>query len=168
MFSGNLGFNWHLPWFLQVHVFFNNEISMIFVIFYLIFSCSCPSLCILGTKVSLVNIIFVTCKLFVCFVCIFLCWIQICYYNCFITHSFGVTEFLKCSLFNFSCSSCYHYVLTLSNPIFLPPVYSPAVVYFGRERGWWITCNYRTVLKEKNRNRKSTTCAICWLKSALH
>jgi hypothetical protein len=44
---------------------------------------------------------------------------------------------------------------------------SPALIYFGRERGWWITCNYLTVLKEKNinRNGKSTTCAICWLKS---
>jgi hypothetical protein len=58
--------------------------------------------------------------------------------------------------------------LTLSNPIFLPPAYSPALMYFGRERGWWVTCNYPTVLKEKNRNRKSTTCAICWLKSILH
>jgi hypothetical protein len=57
--------------------------------------------------------------------------------------------------------------LTLSNPIFLPSAYSPALIYFGRERGWWITCNYPTVLKEKNtsRNRRSTTCAICWLKS---
>jgi hypothetical protein len=45
--------------------------------------------------------------------------------------------------------------LTLSNPIFLPPAYSPALINFGRERGWWITCNYPTVLKEKNRNRKS-------------
>jgi hypothetical protein len=51
--------------------------------------------------------------------------------------------------------------LTLSNPIFLPPAYSPAAIYFGRERGWWITCNYPTFLKEKNRNRKSITCAIC-------
>jgi hypothetical protein len=58
--------------------------------------------------------------------------------------------------------------LTLSNPIFLPPAYSPALIYFGWERGWWVTCNYATVLKEKNRNRKSTTCAICWLKSVLH
>jgi hypothetical protein len=60
--------------------------------------------------------------------------------------------------------------LTLSNPIFLPPAHSPALIYFGRERGWWITCNYPTVLKEKNinKNRKSTTCAICWLKSVLH
>jgi hypothetical protein len=57
-------------------------------------------------------------------------------------------------------------LLTLCNPIFLPPTYSPACIYFGRERGWWITCNYPTVLKEKNRN--STTCAICWLKSILH
>jgi hypothetical protein len=58
--------------------------------------------------------------------------------------------------------------LTLSNQIFLPPTYSPALIYFGQEKGWWITCNYPTVLKEKNRNRKSTTCAICWLKSTLH
>jgi hypothetical protein len=59
-------------------------------------------------------------------------------------------------------------ILTLSNPIFLPPAYSPALLYFGQERGWWITGNYPTVLKEKNRNRKSTTCAICWLKPELH
>jgi hypothetical protein len=58
--------------------------------------------------------------------------------------------------------------LTLSNPIFLPPAYSPALIYFGREIGWWITCNYPTVLKEKNRNRNSATCSICWLKSVLH
>jgi hypothetical protein len=44
-------------------------------------------------------------------------------------------------------------VLNLSNPIFLPPTYSPVLIYFGRERGWWITCNYPTVLKEKNINR---------------
>jgi hypothetical protein len=56
--------------------------------------------------------------------------------------------------------------LTLSNPIILPPAYSPALIYFRRERGWWIICNYLTVLKEKN--RKSTTCAICWLKSVPH
>jgi hypothetical protein len=58
--------------------------------------------------------------------------------------------------------------LTLSNPIFLSPTYSPALIYFGRERGWLITCNYPTVLKKKNINRNSTTCAICWLKSVLH
>jgi hypothetical protein len=61
---------------------------------------------------------------------------------------------------------CSH--LTLSNPIFFPPTYSPALIYFGRETGWWITCNYPTVFKEININRKSTTCAICWLKSVLH
>jgi hypothetical protein len=44
----------------------------------------------------------------------------------------------------------YVTVLTLSNPIFLPTAYSPALICFGRERGWWITCNYPTVLKEKN------------------
>jgi hypothetical protein len=27
-------------------------------------------------------------------------------------------------------------VLTLSNPIFLPTAYSPALICFGRERGW--------------------------------
>jgi hypothetical protein len=61
-----------------------------------------------------------------------------------------------------------HVTLTLSNPIFLPLAYSPALIYFGRERGWWITCNYPTVLEEKNRNRNSTTCTICWLKFVQH
>jgi hypothetical protein len=42
------------------------------------------------------------------------------------------------------------WLLTLSNPIFLPTAYSPALICFGRERGWWITCNYTKVLKEKN------------------
>jgi hypothetical protein len=70
----------------------------------------------------------------------------------------------------FSCSWRFSWSLSLSNPIFLPPAYSPALIYFGRERGWWVTCNYPTVLKEENIkiNRKSTTCAICWLKSVLH
>jgi hypothetical protein len=40
-------------------------------------------------------------------------------------------------------------VLTLSNTIFLPIAYSPALICFGRERGRWIPCNYPTVLKEK-------------------
>jgi hypothetical protein len=44
--------------------------------------------------------------------------------------------------------------LTLSHPIFLPTAYSPALVCFGRERGWWITCNYPTVLKEKNTEKQ--------------
>jgi hypothetical protein len=41
--------------------------------------------------------------------------------------------------------------LSLYNPFFLPPAYFSALIYFGRERGWWITCNYRTVLKEKQK-----------------
>jgi hypothetical protein len=45
-------------------------------------------------------------------------------------------------------------LLTLSNPIFLPAAYSPALICFGRERGWWITCNYPTVLKEKNKEKQ--------------
>jgi hypothetical protein len=50
-----------------------------------------------------------------------------------------------------SCSSSGgQIVLTLPNPIFLPTAYSPALIYFERERDWWITCNYPTVLKEKN------------------
>jgi hypothetical protein len=68
----------------------------------------------------------------------------------------------------FSCSNRFSWSLTLSNPIFLPHAYSLALIYFGRARGWWVACNYPTVNKEKNRNRKSTTCAICWLKSVLH
>jgi hypothetical protein len=56
------------------------------------------------------------------------------------------------------------------NPVFLPPAYSPALIYFGQERGWWATCKYPTVLKEKNINinGKSKTCAIFWLKSVSH
>jgi hypothetical protein len=68
----------------------------------------------------------------------------------------------------FFCTRRFSWSLTLSIPIFLPPAYSPALIYFGRERGWWITCNYPAVLKEKIINRKSTTCAVCWLKSVLH
>jgi hypothetical protein len=45
-------------------------------------------------------------------------------------------------------------ILTLSSPIFLPTIYSPALICFGRERGWWITCNYPTVLKEKNMEKQ--------------
>jgi hypothetical protein len=30
----------------------------------------------------------------------------------------------------------------------------PSFICFGRERVWWITCNYPTVLKEKNRKKK--------------
>jgi hypothetical protein len=44
--------------------------------------------------------------------------------------------------------------LTLSNPIFLPPAYSPALIYFGWERSWWITCNYPTVLKRKTETER--------------
>jgi hypothetical protein len=32
----------------------------------------------------------------------------------------------------FSCSRCFSWSLTLSNPIFLPPTYPPALIYFGR------------------------------------
>jgi hypothetical protein len=41
-------------------------------------------------------------------------------------------------------------MLTLSKSIFLPTAYSPALICFGREKVWWITCNYPTDLKEKN------------------
>jgi hypothetical protein len=44
--------------------------------------------------------------------------------------------------------------LTLSNPIFLPPAYFPAVIYFGRERGWWVSCNYPAVLKREKHKQK--------------
>jgi hypothetical protein len=40
-------------------------------------------------------------------------------------------------------------ILTLSNPIFQPTANSPALICFGQGKGWWITCNYPTVLKEK-------------------
>jgi hypothetical protein len=44
----------------------------------------------------------------------------------------------------------YIFSLTLSNPIFMPTAYFPALICFRRERIRWITCNYPTVLKEKN------------------
>ena len=40
-------------------------------------------------------------------------------------------------------------LLTLSNPIFLRTAYSPALIYCGRERGWWITCWPKSVLREE-------------------
>jgi hypothetical protein len=48
----------------------------------------------------------------------------------------------------------FHFTLTPSNPIFLPTAYSPALICFGREKGWWIICNYATVLKEKNMEKQ--------------
>ena len=39
--------------------------------------------------------------------------------------------------------------LTLSNPIFLPTAYSPALIYCGQERGWWITGWLKSVLHEE-------------------
>jgi hypothetical protein len=68
----------------------------------------------------------------------------------------------------FSCSRRFSWSLTVPNPIFLSLAYSTALIYFERERGWWITGNYPTLLKEKNGSRRNTTCAICWLKSVLH
>jgi hypothetical protein len=50
--------------------------------------------------------------------------------------------------------------LTLSNPIFLPTAYCPAPICFGREIGWWIACNYPTVLKEKNRETERVQPAV--------
>jgi hypothetical protein len=57
-------------------------------------------------------------------------------------------------------------ILTLSNPIFLPPAYSPAIIYFGLERGWWITCPYYTrksfgqapTAEWENKRNKKKTC----------
>jgi hypothetical protein len=36
----------------------------------------------------------------------------------------------------------------------MPTAYCPALICFVRERGWWITCNYPTVLKEKNKEKQ--------------
>jgi hypothetical protein len=47
-----------------------------------------------------------------------------------------------------------HAPLTLYNPIFLPTACPPALICFGQERGSWITCNYPTVLKEKNMEKQ--------------
>jgi hypothetical protein len=45
-------------------------------------------------------------------------------------------------------------LLTLSNPIFLPLAYSPALIYFGWERGWWITCNYPSFKRKKHKQKQ--------------
>jgi hypothetical protein len=50
--------------------------------------------------------------------------------------------------------SNFEVVLTFSNPIFLPTAYFPALICFGWERGWKITCNYPTVLNEKNMEKQ--------------
>jgi hypothetical protein len=67
-------------------------------------------------------------------------------------YSLLVAEYRCCYYRLLSClfEEIITFVLTLSNPVFLPTAYSPALICFGRERGWWITCNYPTVLKEKN------------------
>jgi hypothetical protein len=70
-----------------------------------------------------------------------------------LTDQLKVTQLLGCSVyldiedFFLSMMSAN---LALSNPIFLPTAYSHSLILFGRERGWLITCNYPTVLKEKN------------------
>jgi hypothetical protein len=48
---------------------------------------------------------------------------------------------------NYCNSSSVTNTLTLYNPIFLPPAYSPAlIIYFGWERGWCITCNSSDIM----------------------
>jgi hypothetical protein len=37
---------------------------------------------------------------------------------------------------------------------FLPPAYSPALIYVGRERGWWVTCNYPSFKREKHKQKQ--------------
>jgi len=51
-------------------------------------------------------------------------------------------------------------VLTLSNPIFLPTAYSPTLISFGQERGWWITCNYSSFKREKHRETERVQPAL--------
>jgi hypothetical protein len=59
--------------------------------------------------------------------------------------------------------------LTLSNPIFLPTAYSQALIFLQVQ-----PCKYNAQSPVHinthglPRNRKSTTCAIRWLKSVLH
>jgi hypothetical protein len=51
-------------------------------------------------------------------------------------------------------------ILTLSNTIFLPTAYSPALICFGRERGWWITCNYPSFKREKHKETERVQPAL--------
>jgi len=64
------------------------------------------------------------------------------------------TPFLPRLIFREALTGCANIFLTLYNPVFLPTAYSPALICFGRGRGWWITCNYPTVLKEKNTEKQ--------------
>jgi hypothetical protein len=97
-------------------------------------------------------------------------------YNLFLQQlSWRCVRFVISYLLMFCISRCFSPSVTLSNPIFLPSAYSPALTYFGWERGWWITCNYPTthdhLFISKHmacRKTKSTVCAMCWLKSVLH
>jgi hypothetical protein len=68
-------------------------------------------------------------------------------------HKFTTFNYILKFITIFTTKPSLHSPLTLSNPIFLPPAYSPALIYFGRERSWWVTWNYPTVLKEKNRKK---------------
>ena len=43
-----------------------------------------------------------------------------------------------------------HADLTLSNPVFLPIAYSPALIHFGQEGGWWITSDYNHLFTSKH------------------
>jgi hypothetical protein len=68
----------------------------------------------------------------------------------------------------FSYSRRFSWSLTRSNTIFATRILPSSKLFWAGKRlvGY---LNYHTVLKEKtiNRNRKSTTWAICWLKSVL-
>jgi hypothetical protein len=61
------------------------------------------------------------------------------------------------------------HLLTLSNPIFLPTTHSPALIFLQAQPYEY---NAQSPVHINThglpRNRKSTTCAICWLKSVLH
>jgi hypothetical protein len=66
------------------------------------------------------------------------------------------------------CSDSPHLSINSSQSNFSATSILPNSYLFWAGKRLLVTCNYCTVLKEKNRNRKSTTCAICWLKSVIH
>jgi hypothetical protein len=55
--------------------------------------------------------------------------------------------------YTYICNTCT-LVFKTQNVFLLPPTYSLALIYFGLEGGWWITCNNPTVLKEKTETER--------------
>jgi hypothetical protein len=59
-------------------------------------------------------------------------------------------------------------ILILSNPIFLPPTYSPALFILGEKEVGGLLVIILQFKREKHKQKQYNLCYICWLKSVLH